>query len=326
MSLTVPDVVYRSVKGAALSAAEHDANLEVLVDFCNGLAALVGVSLNSDGSLRYPNVDYVTGAGTETAFTGSITLNPPTAFADVTGRFVFLVAPVANGDNPTFDYCSLGAKYIKKYGGSNLALNDMAASRVAVLRYDLGADHWELMNPATTPWLTSVTTANLPAGSGLRVGVQQAVKTDVFTITSAPPTFEDVTGLSVQLNRISTTSKAFVNVVLQASGLDGHGPMFRLTRVVGATETDLCLGAASSSRTRISAAGPSINADQYTPKTVAIQFLDELSGIEDSTVTYKIKAAVWTGPAAVNGVSAGYDTDAAYTGRTASTITVEEVL
>lgn len=52
MALTFPTLTKRTVKGTPLSAAEGDGNWDVIKNFCQGLANLIGVSLNGDGTLK----------------------------------------------------------------------------------------------------------------------------------------------------------------------------------------------------------------------------------------------------------------------------------
>jgi hypothetical protein len=52
MPLTVPPLTYRLVKGSPLTFDEGDANLGILRDFCNALAAVLDTSLNPDGTLK----------------------------------------------------------------------------------------------------------------------------------------------------------------------------------------------------------------------------------------------------------------------------------
>ncbi len=51
-SLTVPKLTLRLEKGAKLTAQEVDADFTILRDFCNNLASLLGIALNTDGSIN----------------------------------------------------------------------------------------------------------------------------------------------------------------------------------------------------------------------------------------------------------------------------------
>lgn len=52
MALQVPDLVYRLVKGSALTATEHDSNLEKIRDFLNTAVQIIESSLKENGDLK----------------------------------------------------------------------------------------------------------------------------------------------------------------------------------------------------------------------------------------------------------------------------------
>lgn len=88
----------------------------------------------------------------------------------------------------------------------------------------------------TVSWGTGV-----PAGSV--INVQQALKTDVQTITNSStfPDWEDITGLSITMTPKSASSKFFIQSCVMCSG-QYWKVYVNLVRVVGGVSTELQLG------------------------------------------------------------------------------------
>jgi len=160
------------------------------------------------------------------------------------------------------------------------------------------------------------------AGGGGKIGqVVSTTKTDTFTSNSQ--TFTDVTGMSVAITPAATTSKVLVFAKVSCGQPSGNAVMVKVIR----DSTDILVGDEASARTRTSGsvyAHVSANTGPiYGTIEVPILYLDSPSSI--SELTYKIQFKQGEDLTGVLNASAD-DTDAFYRPRTASTITVMEVL
>ena len=152
---------------------------------------------------------------------------------------------------------------------------------------------------------------------GGKVGqVVSTTKTDSFTTTST--SFVDVTGLSVSITPTATSSKVLVIVNMVGSATPGVVAMFAVL-LRGATQ--IALGDAAGSRTQTSGFLQAANADSVS--MMSLNFLDSPASV--SALTYKIQiAANAASTVAVN--RSVTDANSAAYARTASTITVLEIL
>jgi hypothetical protein len=165
---------------------------------------------------------------------------------------------------------------------------------------------------------TGVPASGMPTGSVIQI--IQTVKTDVFSTTSA--SYVDVTGLSVTITPISTTSKILVSYSLQFSGItDSYGAatVVRNGSIISAGTS------ATGNQTNITtglATGSSGNWN-YKLQTAHYEFLD--SPASTSALTYKIqvKATYSSRDVWINGP---YSQDnSAYNDFGVSSITVREI-
>jgi hypothetical protein len=145
--------------------------------------------------------------------------------------------------------------------------------------------------------------------------VVSAIKTDSFTTAST--TFVDVTGLSLSITPISTSSKILIMSTIPASAQPGVVAIqMRLMR----NSTEIAIGDASGSRTRLS----TMAMPQSTAEIAAmgVDFLDSPS--TTSATTYKIQVRANTAnTVAVN--RSVLDSDSSNLGRAVSTITLMEI-
>lgn len=159
------------------------------------------------------------------------------------------------------------------------------------------------------------------ASAGKVAQVLSTLKTDTFTTTSTTPV--TITGLSQTITPSATSSKILIIVSLAAgvSNADGNLAMFQLSGGNTATYT----GDAASNRKRtvhwIRRPGDSAT-PAATNMPMTMVYLDAPN--TTSAVTYNVTAAVNGGTAFVN--RSGIDTDDASWARSASTITVMEIL
>ena len=159
----------------------------------------------------------------------------------------------------------------------------------------------------------AVTPKKLLAFTKARPGnVVKADKTDTFSTSST--SFTDLTGLSVSITPSSASSRIEVTAVITgATSLTSNKMFFKLVR----DSTDVLLGDAASSRVRAHTAFVGQNA------VVSTVFAID-SPATTSATTYKVQCAVSAGTGYVNRDNS--DSDAATTGRYASTITVMEII
>ena len=159
----------------------------------------------------------------------------------------------------------------------------------------------------------AVTSAKLSAGKVLQV--VSTTKTDTFTTTST--TFADVTGFSVAITPTATSSKILILCTMNWSGDNAAAAAYcKLLR----GSTDIFIGDAAGSRTRVSQAHIASNDD--VSGTTSLNFLDSPSST--SELTYKVQMAVSaSGTGTFN--RGRTDTDNSQNSRGASTITVMEI-
>tara|TARA_B100000123_G_scaffold268384_1_gene242991 strand:- start:523 stop:1077 length:555 start_codon:yes stop_codon:yes gene_type:complete len=139
-----------------------------------------------------------------------------------------------------------------------------------------------------------IPTSGVPTGgAGGIIQIQQTVKTDFLTI-SANDTITDVT--SVNITPHFSTSKIFVMVSGERSSNNGNNfGMLFLSRVVGGSTTDICIGDSRGSSIRCTMSSMKMGADgsnnshaSITANPYHIEFLD--SPNTTSACTYKLRA------------------------------------
>lgn len=147
------------------------------------------------------------------------------------------------------------------------------------------------------------------------IQIQQAIKTDVFSSSST--SYVDITGLSVTITPVSTSSK-----ILVVTNVKGQGTTNGTTRLMR-DSTAIFLGTSSGSRT-VGSGGCFYGAGSPGGAGQGNNHFYVDSPSTTSTITYKIQLIVYTGGTVY--INTTYnDTDAAYTMRGASSITVMEV-
>jgi hypothetical protein len=154
--------------------------------------------------------------------------------------------------------------------------------------------------------------ATLPTGSVLQV--VSTTKTDTFSTVSSG-SFVDVTGLSVSITPTSSSSKILVLYDTMIGPQDTG--FFRIVRDSTAIKQGDAAGGRI--RTTVGSISPGGNNDKSAPG--AGSYLD--SPASTSALTYKIQVQNYSGTLVVN--RSYNDSDATYSGRGASTITVMEI-
>jgi hypothetical protein len=174
-----------------------------------------------------------------------------------------------------------------------------------------------LTNATGLPAAQLTGTQNIPKGTlptGSVLQVVSATKTDTFSTTSAG-SWIDVTGLSVSITPSSSSSKILVLYDTMIGPQDTG--FVRIVRDSTAIKQGDAAGGRI--RTTVGSLSPGGNADKSAP--CAGNYLD--SPASTSALTYKIQVQNYTGTLVVN--RSYNDSDASYSGRGASTITVMEI-
>ena len=155
------------------------------------------------------------------------------------------------------------------------------------------------------------------APTNTKIGqVVSTAKTDTFTTTST--TFTDITGLSVSITPTLNTSKVLVCATYQDTMTESQTGFVRLMR----DSTAIAIGDTAGSRTRSTTVSRGLANNEIS--THSIMFLD--SPATTSATTYKLQAASENASFTYFLNRSSSDSDAATRGRTASTITVMEVI
>jgi hypothetical protein len=150
--------------------AEFDGNFRTIRDFSNGLASLMGVSLNPDGSIKTGAITtaaivdrsitqaklawfanfFGVAAGVDTYTT---TINPTAGFGYGDGAATSFLCLIrftnANTGVSTLNINGTGARTIKKFGNQDLDAGDIMAGQVHLLGFD-GANFQLLSTLANT--------------------------------------------------------------------------------------------------------------------------------------------------------------------------------
>ena len=167
--------------------------------------------------------------------------------------------------------------------------------------------------------LTSVTALPTAISTGKIGQVVSTAKTDVFKTTST--SFTDITGLSVIITPSATSCKIYIMCNFQGRSDSGSGyPVYRMLR----DSTVINAGSGSiGSRVEGFVTMNIYNADSATGMSIATAFLDSPS--TTSATTYKIQMKS-TGGNDMGVGSVGTDSNSTHNARSASVITVMEVL
>ena len=134
--------------------------------------------------------------------------------------------------------------------------------------------------------LSSVT--SLPAGVGGKVlQVVSTTKTDTFSGSAGGGSYVDVTGLSVSITPSSTSNKILVMAtVCGCCAVNSPSPQNTIGFKIIRGATDIAIGDASSSRSRVGVIYSDPSADQRNIATISLRHLDSPS--TTSATTYKI--------------------------------------
>lgn len=168
----------------------------------------------------------------------------------------------------------------------------------------------------------TVASSNLPAGTVLQV--VNAIKTDTFSTTASDATFSDVTGLSVNITPISTSSKILimVNIGKASVSITGRAINFRILR----DSTAIGLGDADGSRLRVTFSSQTAYMDLNGRGGTSTSYSMIDSPATTSAITYKLQMSGHDGDLTViNRGGENLDSIDAPHARSSSTITVMEI-
>jgi hypothetical protein len=174
--------------------------------------------------------------------------------------------------------------------------------------------------------------SSLIARPGAPLQVMQAVNNNASTVlesTSYPTPWIDIPLLQINMSRIDPTSKMRIQTMINASqNYTNHPPLFRIMRTANGIDTAIGLPPAAGNRQRAIATGDETY-NYYSTYTVPIDYIDDLTGVNASIITYKMQwMLAYAGYAVLNRgayYSSSLDVDAYYVARTISTMTVTEL-
>tara|TARA_R110002072_G_scaffold69056_2_gene167601 strand:- start:207 stop:794 length:588 start_codon:yes stop_codon:yes gene_type:complete len=170
-------------------------------------------------------------------------------------------------------------------------------------------------NTLTLPANTGNVITNKTAGTILQV--VSTTKTDTFS-TSTVDTFVDITGLSVAITPSATSSKILVLYDVQMSGTEiFFMQLVRASTAIKVGDSD------SANRLECTVGGTFQPSNNDKVMVVSGNFLDAPS--TTSATTYKLQGRVYSASKSFSVNRTINDTNAGYSGRGASTITVMEV-
>ena len=162
---------------------------------------------------------------------------------------------------------------------------------------------------------TILTTTNPKAGNILQV--VSTTKTDTFSSTTVN-LMVDITGMSATITPVSTSSKILIYYDLNMSGAE----LFFIQLVRGSTNIKIG-DSDSSNRIECTAGGVVQSGNNDKVQVIAGSFLD--SPNTTSSTTYKIQGRVYNSGSSFSVNKPINDSNAIYTGRGASTLTLMEV-
>ena len=162
---------------------------------------------------------------------------------------------------------------------------------------------------------TILTTTNPKAGNILQV--VSTTKTDTFSSTTVN-LMVDITGMSATITPVSTSSKILIYYDLNMSGAE----LFFIQLVRGSTNIKIG-DSDSANRIECTAGGVVQSGNNDKVQVIAGSFLD--SPNTTSSTTYKIQGRVYNNAGGFSVNKPINDSDAIYTGRGASTLTLMEV-
>lgn len=237
----------------------------------------------------------------------------PAIVAYVTGQILTFKAAATNTGPTTLQVDALGAKTIKKNGGAtDLAAGDIIIGQMVTVEYD-GAN-FQMICP----------TAPGGGGGGTVTGailqVISATLTTTFSATTAQAAFTDVTGLEVTITPASNTNKILVMWDVPAAvSSSGDNGFLRIIRDI----TPICIGDANGSHTQASNTILRYTADAGSITQASNSYLDSPATV--AAVTYKVQIANNDGSSTIYVNQTSTDSNSAFYGRCASTLTVMEV-
>ena len=213
-------------------------------------------------------------------------------------------------------------------GDNQVTLAKMAGGTDGnIISFDASGDPVAIATGDDGEVLTSTGAGSPPAfeaaAGGGKIGqVVTASKTDTFTLAD-DVTATDITGLTVDITPVATSSKVLIHFsVMTSTGDTGHtGPAIFLIR----ESTHISLGDASASRVQSTTAPIHEQTDGNAYGQHYCVFLDSPS--TTSEITYKLQIYSATGGDTTSYVNRGrLDTNAAYGLRAASNLVAMEVL
>jgi len=170
--------------------------------------------------------------------------------------------------------------------------------------------------------IPTITGTKMPAGSVIQT--KQVVQNEAFNLAPSGSNLTDITGMSVDITPSSTSSKILISYVINAGyHTNYNGLSFYLCK--GSTPITEAIGSTTNLGSRHScttSTGRAFNVSHMTVETFT--FLDSPS--TTSSLTYSLKIKDINGDGGQTRFNASsQDTDANYSPRGSSSITVQEI-
>lgn len=244
--MNVPPLTLRLEKGSPLTSEEHDQNIKLLRDFCDGLAKLFEIVFNADGTLKNNSVGedslidravtqrkldwlanfYGVAAGVDN-YTVAILPDADFTYGDgVAGSFFCIVKFTnANTGAVTLDVNGEGAKDVKKLSGEALLGGEILAGSVHLLVYD-GAN---FQIASSTPVVEAGVPSNIATSTSTAADSTGAVIPYDNTIPQIGEG-KAYADLDITFTAKKSTSKLLVEVFMQAAADVGTSFVIALFR------------------------------------------------------------------------------------------------
>jgi hypothetical protein len=140
------DLTKRSTKGSALTHSEMDANWAEIEDYAAATDTRIGVSLNTDGTIKSEKVTYASSLVGTDSYAIAVPGTIPTV-SDLAGRILLVKIDVANTGPATLQANALAATAIYRPGGVALKSGDLKPGVAELTLYPGGTPYFVLLNP-----------------------------------------------------------------------------------------------------------------------------------------------------------------------------------
>lgn len=171
------------------------------------------------------------------------------------------------------------------------------------------------------PWADVITALNLSTSGSAIVAIKSVTLTTPLTTTSANGTWADATGLSITYSPTSSSNLIFVMANISIGNQAGSNSVaVRMMR----GSTPIGISTSSAGGSSFAASGHATSSNNDSMESIGVSVMD--SPATTSSTVWKIQFCSTTGGGGQASINASYnDGTAAYSCRTASTLTIMEI-